>query len=189
MEKEAKTEYILYCLDLISEQIYEDKLKYLSDSDWNEIIQITMNHGITGLMYYATKTGHKQIPDQVMHKLKSIFLNITAKNMRIYSSLSKILEAFDNDNIHCIVMKGAALADQIYKDIGLRPMFDIDLLIDPDDIWKVNSVLSDLGYRSDINNFISNDHLKCANNIHYANNFTTIDVHPTLYNLPDTNPW
>ena len=43
-------------------------------------------------------------------------------------------------------MKGAALLDTAYPDLGLRPMEDLDLLIRPSDIPAIAKILEKSGY-------------------------------------------
>lgn len=45
-----------------------------------------------------------------------------------------------------IVLKGAALTELIYPDIGMREMSDIDLLVKEEDMARVSKQLSELGY-------------------------------------------
>jgi hypothetical protein len=47
-----------------------------------------------------------------------------------------------------IVLKGAYLAECVYPAPGLRPMNDIDLLFQPEDLPAVNAALDELGYGS-----------------------------------------
>ena len=44
-------------------------------------------------------------------------------------------------------MKGAALAGEIYEDIGLRPMGDLDLLVHRKDVSEAYILLERLGFQ------------------------------------------
>jgi hypothetical protein len=48
-----------------------------------------------------------------------------------------------------IALKGLALAKNIYGDIALRPMSDIDLLLKGEDLVKAGRILLSLGYKQD----------------------------------------
>lgn len=62
-------------------------------------------------------------------------------------------------------MKGAALVELVYKDIGLRDMSDIDLLIRRDDLGELNAIFEQAGYYAiDPSSFDS---------IHNDNNYLT----------------
>lgn len=45
------------------------------------------------------------------------------------------------------MLKGAALAEMVYKNIALRPMEDIDLLISEKDLGRTKEALFEIGYR------------------------------------------
>jgi hypothetical protein len=66
---------------------------------------------------------------------------------RRYAATRPLLTALDAAGIPVIVLKGAALAETLYADPGLRPFSDIDLLIRPADVDRARQVLAACGYR------------------------------------------
>jgi hypothetical protein len=87
-----------------------------------------------------------------------------------------IATAFANNGIRTILLKGAALGIAYYESAALRPMSDIDLLIDRNDLQKAAEVLTDLGFQPE-----SGD-LSLATDIMNAWHFETseadvVDVH------------
>jgi hypothetical protein len=62
-------------------------------------------------------------------------------------TLSLILDAFLDEEIPVLVLKGAALAHVVYPSPGLRPMRDIDLLVPRDRARQAQSLLVSLGYQ------------------------------------------
>ncbi|MCK4734394.1 MAG: nucleotidyltransferase family protein, partial [Methanophagales archaeon] len=78
--------------------------------------------------------------------LRIVYYKNIARNMLLYDELSKILIAFNDAGIDVIVLKGAFLAETIYKNIGLRPMGDVDLLIKKEDLQKAKKELVQLRY-------------------------------------------
>ena len=183
-----KNELLLYSMGIKPDK--EILRKELDDSDWDEIIQQSLLHGVSALLYRNIKTNGLAsfIPDRAMQKLRSIYLSNVMRNLRIYNEFSKISKSLNENNIPFIVMKGVALAELIYKDIALRPMSDIDLIVKTEDIWKTDKVFEKLGYKSDIKSFVSKHHVRWANNIHYMKT-VPVDIHPTIYNLPNVDPW
>ena len=63
--------------------------------------------------------------------------------------IDELLEAFAASDITIILLKGAALAHLIYPKPALRPMIDIDVLINPADVERAVRVTSELGYSFD----------------------------------------
>jgi hypothetical protein len=56
------------------------------------------------------------------------------------------LRAFAAAGLEVIVLKGAALAEAVYGDVALRPMVDLDLLVQPHDRDAARALLARLGY-------------------------------------------
>jgi hypothetical protein len=72
-----------------------------------------------------------------MKSLQKIYYSTAARNMHMYDELNKALKFFKSKNVRVMVLKGAVLAEHVYKNIALRPMGDIDLLIKEEDFPKV----------------------------------------------------
>ena len=60
--------------------------------------------------------------------------------------VDQLLAAFATVGIPIIFLKGAALAHRIYPSPELRPMVDIDVLIDPADTERAVAITRGLGY-------------------------------------------
>jgi len=62
--------------------------------------------------------------------------------------LTTLSEAFEAHNMRALVIKGAALARQIYPQLGLRAKGDLDLWTPYSQLAQMRQLLSSLGYRS-----------------------------------------
>lgn len=146
----SEDKLLLYCSRLsISEDIQCKIEEILSNVlDWNYIIDCSIKQGISPLFYWNLKkiNREKDMPSEVMKNLEKMYYSNLARNMLLYDELSKILTAFQKAGIDTIVLKGAFLAEEIYKNIGLRPMNDIDLLIKEEDLQKAKKELTELKY-------------------------------------------
>jgi hypothetical protein len=146
----SEDKLLLYCSRLsINEDIVYKIEEILSNIlDWNYIFECSARQGISPLFYWNLKNinNGKNVPPEVMKGLKKIYYSNLAQNMLFYNELSKILMAFKGADIDTIVLKGAFLAEKIYKNIGLRPMSDIDLLVKEKDLQKVKRELTKLMY-------------------------------------------
>ncbi|NOG84541.1 MAG: nucleotidyltransferase family protein [Planctomycetes bacterium] len=116
--------------------------------NWDEILASASWHGIGPLLYNSLKSFQKtdSIPVEFMGKVKAAYYDTVARNMCLYAELERILEAFDNGGIEVIILKGAALAQTVYGDIGLRPMSDIDLLVKKQALPDAERILYGAGY-------------------------------------------
>jgi hypothetical protein len=116
--------------------------------DWDDIVEGSMRHGILPLLYWNLKRidDGKDVPAEVMTNLRIVYYKNAVLNTLRYDELSKILIAFNDAGIDVIVLKGAFLAETVYKNIGLRPMSDLDLLIKKGDLQKAEKELVQLRY-------------------------------------------
>lgn len=146
----SEDKLLLYCSRLsISEDIQCKIEEILSNVlDWNYIVDCSIKQGISPLFYWNLNkiNNGKDVPSEVMKSLEKIYYSNLARNMLLYDELSKILKAFQKAGIVTIVLKGAFLAEEIYKNIGLRPMSDIDLLIKEKDLQKAKKELIEMKY-------------------------------------------
>ena len=143
-------ELLLYCLSVVQEESGETRLKELSSSDWDVLIEKSCWHGIAPLLYYRLITFHPStpVPASALEKLQLVYLQSSARNMHLYQELGKILERLRHDSIQVIALKGVHVAAAVYQNIALRPMEDIDLLVKQTDLLRVQEILVKQGYIS-----------------------------------------
>ena len=92
------------------------------------------------------------IPEEIRRKLKRKYLNNVAQNILLLDELSKVLKILRESSIPVLVLKGAALIESLYPNIGLRRMTDLDLLIHPEDRREVEKRLGELSYSFSMTN-------------------------------------
>lgn len=119
--------------------------------DWDRFLEKTRENGISPLIFFRLNKIDKDntdIPSDILEKLKGdYFLNAT-RNILIFKKLGAILEEFRQAGLEVIVLKGAALAETIYRNLALRLMTDLDLLIRKEDLSRIDEQLKILGYYS-----------------------------------------
>lgn len=69
------------------------------------------------------------IKDPLMRKLKGVYRQTWYKNQLSIHRVGVLLSAFHCAGIRTMVLKGAALVLLYYRNYGLRPMGDIDILV------------------------------------------------------------
>jgi hypothetical protein len=89
---------------------------------------------------------HPAVPAHVRKHLKTKYHAVGFRNLALYGGLEETLAAFHARGIPTIVLKGAALADAVYANVGLRTMSDLDLLVSPDKVSVAINTLEALGY-------------------------------------------
>jgi hypothetical protein len=79
--------------------------------------------------------------------LQSAYYRNAARNTLLFRVVADVLQACHRQGIAVIVLKGAALAETIYPHRAVRPMGDIDLLVQPEALEAMDDSLTALGYR------------------------------------------
>jgi len=97
------------------------------------------------LLYRNLK--NQQIEDPIMMKLKGVYRLTWYKNQMLFHTIADLLRSFQNADIETMVLKGAALTFLCYKDYGLRPMNDFDVLVHTDQAIPAIRLLQKLGWK------------------------------------------
>lgn len=118
-----------------------------SEADWEEIIRDAGAHGLIPLLHRRLKrSGAGRIPPGPADELERAALGIAARNMLLSEELVAILRAFEAGRLPCAPLRGPVLAEQLYGDIGARPMGDLDLLVRKQDLAEAAEILQSLGF-------------------------------------------
>jgi hypothetical protein len=156
MDQTQIDELLLYCLRASPDKTDDGRVEPLSEVDWDDLLQQSARHGITPLFYHRLRTVHPDIsiPPNVMGRLRQAYLENAARNLRLYHNLSTVLKILRRDNIPVIVLKGAHLAELVYGNRALRFMGDLDLLVQKDDLIRVDALLLEMGCTPTVHNRI-----------------------------------
>lgn len=120
----------------------------LSGEDWDGLLRKSARHHVAPLLYHRLTAFHPgvRVPAEILRKLRNGYLQSAGRNTHLYHDLGKILGRLQQHGIPVIALKGAHLAIAAYRNIALRPMADIDLLVHQRDLPGVQAVLVELGY-------------------------------------------
>ena len=133
---------------MLSEQATQVNWCAFNQKDWRLFAQIADTEGVAPLLYSQVKTGGitDEWPFEVSQYLQASYYKSTAHSALLFQELKRIMAAFESVQIPVIVLKGAALAQTIYAEPGLRPMGDLDLLIQQDQLQIALKVMQNLSY-------------------------------------------
>ncbi|MBI4219103.1 MAG: nucleotidyltransferase family protein [Chloroflexi bacterium] len=116
--------------------------------DWDSLLFNAGWHKLDGLLYTHLRSVPTGIvPPEVVSALRDRHRGIVVRRMYFRQELAKILEALRGAGIEAIVLKGAALAETVYRDPGVRPMADLDLLVRDAGATAAQAIVQDMGYR------------------------------------------
>ncbi len=132
----------------LSEDLIE-KVNKLSSSDWDSLIDKSLMHSVSTLIWERLQLYKRQIviPEFVVKKMVNYRIQKAGRGIIIHNQLITLLTELKEKCIPVIILKGAHLAEIIYRDLSIRQMMDIDILVKEDDLARVDNSLLRIGYK------------------------------------------
>lgn len=78
----------------------------------------------------------QKVEDPLLKKFKGIYRLTWTKNSLLFKKAENTLKSLWDSNIRIILLKSVPLISLYYKDKGLWPMGDIDILVKSNQVWK-----------------------------------------------------
>ncbi|MBW2557425.1 MAG: nucleotidyltransferase family protein [Deltaproteobacteria bacterium] len=145
---------ILACsAELYPDSYQQQKLQrlMLRCMDVDHLIGTAFDGGLAGFLYKSlTKSNLLDILDKrQVETLRNLYHGNVVFNLKLLHDFKEILHQLNQKKIKVIPLKGIILLKQVYHDIGLRQLTDIDLWIPGRDHREIIQTLTALGYQSD----------------------------------------
>jgi hypothetical protein len=119
-----------------------------SQIDWELLLRLAAKHRLLPLLNLHAKDYFVGIaPKSWMRRLENRIQANTERCNRLAAEMVIIQQQLANHSIESIAFKGTVLSEYIYRDIGLRQGWDIDLLIRQKQAPTAIEVFSRMGYR------------------------------------------
>jgi len=120
------------------------------------------------------------------------FKSNAVRNLAHMQELLRILQWFGKCSISAIPYKGPVLAASVYKNLGLREFFDLDILVDVVDVARAAELLAANGYQcqtrlreAQLRSYLSSGCELC-----FERDDVAVELHwriaPQMYSLPFT---
>jgi hypothetical protein len=107
----------------------------------------TMDEGSRRLIPLLYKNLQRNnVPDSCMGEFKATYRQTFFNNQLLFYRSLPALRALKDAGIEVMLLKGAALAVSHYKQIGLRPMYDMDILVPTARRSEATAILPALGW-------------------------------------------
>ena len=118
------------------------------DLDQAYLAELAYREDLAPLAYRTLSQANAgTVQGPTLQRLEYMYGLTCRRNALAYLQLAQVLQGLDAEGIDPLVLKGAALATQVYDDPGLRPFADLDILVRNRDLQPAHQVLVDLGYR------------------------------------------
>lgn len=117
----------------------------------SRLIEQAMREGVAGILYKSLlASGALECLGQEDREILQAFYYQTIRmNLRLMRALKPVLFQANQRGVAVVVLQGMDLLNDAYKDIGLRPMTDIDLWVSGNDYEELVQILGTLGYERD----------------------------------------
>jgi len=109
----------------------------LSSGDWQDIVRRARALKVAPYLHgrlWAAPPGGNEVPEDAAARLRRDYLLNAGRNARLFHELGGLLDRLNREGIRVIVLKGGHLAHEVYGNIGLRTMSDLDLLVRTEDL-------------------------------------------------------
>ena len=153
----------------------------LENIDWNRFLQFCTFHQLSPLIYYnITHILNFRLPDKIMSTLKHKYIANLFYMDKLCNELARVMQGFQDNNVFTVTYKGPVLAQVLFGDPSLRISGDLDLLVNPNDLPIVHSLMLSWGYSpltlfgdKEIQSLIESDR---KHHIHYTHTVKSIHV-------------
>ena len=79
-------------------------------------------------------------------RIRGVYRRSWVNNQLLFEALERAVAVLASGGIRALVLKGAALNHRYYSDGGERPMSDVDLLVDHNDLERAIELLGTIGF-------------------------------------------
>jgi hypothetical protein len=127
-----------------------EQFSRMTPNEWDELALVAEHQLLTGILYHRLRilSGKFTLPEDLDARLHQAYIGLIATNMHIIRYTGQILRAFQARGLDVIGLKGIYLLDNVYENIGLRLLTDVDLLVKVGDLGAVVTCLKGLGYHT-----------------------------------------
>ncbi len=136
-------EFLLLC-SVLSCIIHKNELIWDTRVDYSKLKKLISKNNLSAMLY-----AHKNeflVLKPIEEFLQSASKKSLIKHLQLKADFLKLWDILNQNQLKVTVYKGHYLIDAIYNQSNLRTSTDIDILIEPKDLWIVKDLLLSLGY-------------------------------------------
>lgn len=116
--------------------------------DWDYVLQESNRQCVGCLLFRALSAAcPDRVPLEIMSIFKTQYDHNIAHNLKLTAELVRLITAFNERGIEAILYKGPIQASEIYGNLALRQICDLDFIIHRDDQERVFDLLLKKGYQ------------------------------------------
>lgn len=147
------SELLLDCVHRDRARLDVSRTAHLSSSEWEALIAFAGRQRVRPLLYrrLTAPDARPHVPGPVLDQLGAACRAVMLRNLRANAELVHVLHALADAGIPAIVLKGAHLAEDVYRNVALREMNDLDIMVPREDVARAFGIVADRGYVAERN--------------------------------------
>jgi hypothetical protein len=114
--------------------------------DWDALLALAEEHGLGPLLFSHLADAGVDVPTDARRKMQAVYVRHQRSNEVLFAVLERLLRVFEEAQIDVAVLKGPALVELVYRDPGLRPIGDLDLLVAEGKAVQALRLLGEAGF-------------------------------------------
>jgi len=180
----VEAKLLLCCAQGFLQEVSSERLQSLLEEkiDWDCVVRKACLHGIVPIVYRTLQgMTEERVPKAVLNKLWVYTRMIADRNTLLVEELNTILKLFSSKGIEAMPLKGPLLATELYGNLELRPMGDLDILVRTQDVLKAKRLLLAREYipEKDLDTRQEKQYLnhECAFHFYQAKRKLNVDLH------------
>jgi hypothetical protein len=115
-------------------------------TNWDDFPALAQAHSLAPLAHKHLRAVNITLPRTVKRELDALATRQRYASQIRMRALGELVRQFQSADIQVVVLKGAALENILYREPGLRPMSDIDLLVHRADLGRAQQLLGAIGF-------------------------------------------
>jgi hypothetical protein len=124
----------------------------LPAQNWDAIVSLALNHGVAPLLHRSLQASGAlaALPEHLRTRLAEERRSTAFANLRNCAAFRDIARELGKRNIPLMALKGLHLAELVYRDISLRPMGDVDILVPRAELGNAVATLQRMDYGPEV---------------------------------------
>lgn len=116
--------------------------------NWEHVLYLAGRHKVYPTVYRTLRgVEHPSLPNVVMEDFYKKTRKTALEAVFMSAELIRVIRDMDKFGINPVVLKGYAMAMQLYGDFTIRPNRDLDLFVKPEDVKVAKRVIEEKGFR------------------------------------------
>lgn len=151
----------------------------MDETTWSRFRALATEQRVRPLVREALREhgGAFAVPEPVSRALDGQCRRIAARILHRQAELVQITQALAASGIPVVVLKGACLANLVYRDVALREMNDLDLLVRRQDLKAAVDVVVSRGYQPIRPSFAEVDARARQHVVPLVKGMATVEIH------------